>query len=406
MPDMSLPQMPSEPPAAKAGRTPGAPAATPKDSQSDQEFSGVLEKRLKAGDSSQPVADTAGHDAGRRKGPSTAGDGSALPPAGNAVDALIAALDGEGEAGLTGAVPGDAGASAGTAGEVPTGDPMPATPLPAIAPGAGAPVSELAPQTRTQVPPFAGSAAAPLPPDSPASGVAQAVQDILRQSGDATADTSSAAPDAERLGAEIRLLAQAQSQAGGAASRSVGLEAAFDRTTPPPSQPVASTAAATPAPPDPAARPALPTTSIDLPLRQSGWEQALGDRVMWVVNQKFQGAEIKLNPPQLGPIEVRIQMHHDQAQVSFTTQHGAVREALESALPRLRDMFAANGLGLGDVNVSQHSFAEQQRHMYGSGDGKFRAGFGGRADEDDNAPMEQGISHAGLLTRSAIDLFA
>src|SRR5690606_14335081 len=115
--------------------------------------------------------------------------------------------------------------------------------------------------------------------------------------------------------------------------------------------------AATATPQDPAARPALPSTAIDMPLRQAGWDQALGDRVVWMVNQKFQGAEIKLNPPQLGPIEVRIQMHHDQAQVSFTAQHGAVRDALEAALPRLREMFAANGLGLGDVNVSQQSFA-------------------------------------------------
>lgn len=389
MPDMSLPQVPPAQPAAKPSRAPEAAAATAKDSSSDQEFSGVLGKRLEAGDAGSGAAARA---AGGKQ-PATAEDGKALPSAGNAA-ALLAALDGGTDAGLA---------------DMPAGEAVDAAEQPALAapvgvPAAVEPIPEAARQAWLQARPVAGPGQLPPPGgDSHASGVAQAVHDILREAGHAGTDAPQDPAAAERPGVDIRLLALAQSQAGGAGGRAAGLDGALDRAA---ASAPAVVSAATATPQDPAARPALPSTAIDMPLRQAGWDQALGDRVVWMVNQKFQGAEIKLNPPQLGPIEVRIQMHHDQAQVSFTAQHGAVRDALEAALPRLREMFAANGLGLGDVNVSQQSFADQQRHMYGSGDGKFRAAVDGGADDEVNAPLEQGISHTTLVTRGGIDLFA
>lgn len=396
MPDMSLPQVPPAQPAAKTLRTSETTAVAAKDSPADQEFSGVLDDRLKAGGDGDAAAGTAGRATGDKESPAAA-DGKVLPPAGNAVDALIAVLDVEADSGPVTAPAGD-----GITAEL---EPS-ATPVPATASAVVAPLPEAARPGWEQARPVPAPAAVPPPPDSHASGVAQAVQDILRDTGDAAPDTSRDVPTADRLGADIRLLAQAQPQAGGVDARAAGLGAALERAAALPSQPAGVVAAAVSTQQDPAARPALPTTAIDVPLRQPGWDQNVGDRVLWMVSQKFHGAEIKLNPPQLGPIEVRIQMHHDQAQVSFTAQHGAVRDALEAALPRLREMFAANGLGLGDVNVSQHSFADQQRHMYGSGDGKFRAAFGGGADDEVNASLEQGISHAGTITHSGIDLFA
>jgi flagellar hook-length control protein FliK len=49
-------------------------------------------------------------------------------------------------------------------------------------------------------------------------------------------------------------------------------------------------------------------------------------------------------------------MEGDKATLAFASQHAAVRDALESALPRLREMFAQNGLDIVDVNVSdQHA---------------------------------------------------
>lgn len=105
--------------------------------------------------------------------------------------------------------------------------------------------------------------------------------------------------------------------------------------------------------------PAVPSTP--LPFAQPGWEQGLGNRVMWMVNQQVQTAELRMNPAHLGPIEVRISIRDDQATVSFVSAHGQVREALQAAIPQLREMLGNNGLNLADVNIAQHSFADARQ---------------------------------------------
>jgi flagellar hook-length control protein FliK len=106
---------------------------------------------------------------------------------------------------------------------------------------------------------------------------------------------------------------------------------------------------------------ALPATAVAVPLGQAGWDRALGEQVQWMVGNRLQGAEIRLNPAHLGPMEVRIQMQNDQANITFTAQHGVAREALEAAIPRLREMLGESGLQLNQVTVSDQSLAEQRR---------------------------------------------
>jgi flagellar hook-length control protein FliK len=123
-------------------------------------------------------------------------------------------------------------------------------------------------------------------------------------------------------------------------------------------------ASMTPTPPAnaaPPSSPALPNITLTAPFNQAGWDQALGERVQWMAGQGIQRANIKLNPAHLGPMEVRIQIQNDQANVQFNSAHGVVRDALEAALPRLRDMFDSAGVELTDVDVSGQSFAEQQQ---------------------------------------------
>jgi flagellar hook-length control protein FliK len=106
----------------------------------------------------------------------------------------------------------------------------------------------------------------------------------------------------------------------------------------------------------------VPTVTVATAFGHADWDQALGDRIQWLVGQKVQGAQVKLNPANLGPMEVRIQMNNDQASIQFTAHHAVVREALEAALPRLREMLEASGVQLVDVDVSgQQSFAGRQQ---------------------------------------------
>lgn len=103
-----------------------------------------------------------------------------------------------------------------------------------------------------------------------------------------------------------------------------------------------------------------PVLALDTPMSSPRWGQDFNQRVQWVVNQSMSGAQIRLNPQHMGPVEVRIQLQNDQATISFTAQHGATREAIDVALPRLREMLSEQNVDVLDVNVSQHSFADQR----------------------------------------------
>jgi len=100
--------------------------------------------------------------------------------------------------------------------------------------------------------------------------------------------------------------------------------------------------------------------NMTIPPQNPSWGEIIGDRVQWMAGQNVQEARIRMHPQELGYLEVRIHVGADQqTTISFSSPHSQVRDALETAIPRLREMFGDNGLTLGDVNVSQHSSSQQ-----------------------------------------------
>jgi flagellar hook-length control protein FliK len=79
-----------------------------------------------------------------------------------------------------------------------------------------------------------------------------------------------------------------------------------------------------------------------------------------MVEQGKHTASLRLSPEHLGPLEVRITINGDQASVQFGAAHIDTRNAIENALPRLREMFASQGLSLADANVSREPPRQQQ----------------------------------------------
>lgn len=96
-----------------------------------------------------------------------------------------------------------------------------------------------------------------------------------------------------------------------------------------------------------------PAPAIAKPLTHPGWNAELGEKLLWMHKQAVPSAEIRLNPEHLGPISIKIDVNQDQASVAFTAQHAAVRDAIEAAIPKLREMLGGQNLNLADVNVSQ-----------------------------------------------------
>jgi flagellar hook-length control protein FliK len=85
------------------------------------------------------------------------------------------------------------------------------------------------------------------------------------------------------------------------------------------------------------------------------WSEALAERAAWLASQQIHSADIQLDPPELGPLQVRISVHQDQAVVSFVSANPQVREALDQSMARLRDLLQEQGMQLVDAGVSdQH----------------------------------------------------
>ncbi len=116
--------------------------------------------------------------------------------------------------------------------------------------------------------------------------------------------------------------------------------------------------------PNVSATPITPAGKFDLVVPQApgqpGWSDVFADRVSFAVRQNLQEAEIRLNPPSLGQVDVRIVMHNDQANLMFSSPHSAVRDAIEASMARLRDMLADSGFSLVNVDVSDKSLAQQR----------------------------------------------
>jgi flagellar hook-length control protein FliK len=87
------------------------------------------------------------------------------------------------------------------------------------------------------------------------------------------------------------------------------------------------------------------------PVGTSAWADELGTRLTILAERGQHSASLRLSPEHLGPLEVRIAVRDDQASVWFGAAHADTRAAIEQALPRLRELFASQGLSLADAGV-------------------------------------------------------
>lgn len=103
------------------------------------------------------------------------------------------------------------------------------------------------------------------------------------------------------------------------------------------------------------------TTALNVatPVRDPSWSNDVGQKIVWMASNEKQSAQLTLNPPQMGPIEISLNLTKDSASAYFVSANAEVRQALEAALPKLREMLASVGVELGQANVGAESF--QQR---------------------------------------------
>lgn len=150
------------------------------------------------------------------------------------------------------------------------------------------------------------------------------------------------------------------------------------------------------------------------PLHASQWPEGFGQHMLWMARNEHQMASLSLNPPDLGPVRVTLSIADGQASASFISLQPEVRQAIQDAVPRLKELFADVGLplqqasvGSGDAGAGnrEHKAAMQMR----AESGHEARTTQGRAHTDDAAAIANGASRhdtRSLAELRLVDLFA
>lgn len=107
---------------------------------------------------------------------------------------------------------------------------------------------------------------------------------------------------------------------------------------------------------------------ISITFGQQGWANMVAERSALMAAQSIKFAELQLDPPELGPLQVKVTVNQDQATVSFVAANPQVKDALDQSVLRLKEMLEEQGLNLVDVDVSdqsspEESDAEEENHL-------------------------------------------
>ncbi|WDY59487.1 flagellar hook-length control protein FliK [Pseudomonas sp. PSKL.D1] len=148
-----------------------------------------------------------------------------------------------------------------------------------------------------------------------------------------------------------------------------------------------------------------------LPMNQGAWAEGLVNRVMYLSSQNLKSADIQLEPAELGRLDIRVNVATDQStQVTFISGHAGVRDALDSQVHRLRELFAQQGLAQPDVNVADQSRGQQQQQ--GQQDGPQLSGVAARraqeggAGQGELADASRAVEQQVVVGDSAVDFYA
>lgn len=135
-------------------------------------------------------------------------------------------------------------------------------------------------------------------------------------------------------------------------------------------------------------------------LGDDGFDQAIGARLGWLADQKIGHAHIRLSPDDMGPVDVRLQLNGDKVHASFSSPHVDVRQALESSLPRLRELLGEQGFQLAHADVGHQAPG-------GDGNASGQPGGGGMIGDGEPTPGDASVSSAQLIRqRGLLDAYA
>ncbi|MEW7848770.1 flagellar hook-length control protein FliK [Massilia aurea] len=162
---------------------------------------------------------------------------------------------------------------------------------------------------------------------------------------------------------------------------------------------------------DATGNPAAVPGHIPARLGTQAWDNQVSQRIVYMVG-KEQAATLTLNPPDLGPVQIVLNVSNDQATVAFSSDQLEVRQALENAMPRLREMMSESGIALSNATVDAN--VPDQRQQQQDRDRRAQGGQGGaggvNGDGQDATPAVNEVAPrtrtVSIGDRGMVDLFA
>ena len=145
--------------------------------------------------------------------------------------------------------------------------------------------------------------------------------------------------------------------------------------------------------------------SITAHLHDNKWSQQLSDRVLWLARGDVQNAQINITPAHLGPIQISLSLNGEQMTAHFVSANQEVRQALEDALPRLREMLAGAGINLGQANVGSQQQQAQAEQFTAKGENSRQSSDGAILPADQHG-MDTTPPHPIQRGQGLVDLFA
>lgn len=102
------------------------------------------------------------------------------------------------------------------------------------------------------------------------------------------------------------------------------------------------------------------TVDVVLSNERAIWPEQMANRIALLVQREANTASLRLHPPSLGRIDVRIAINNDQANVWLAAPVAEVRDMLGQTLARLDNLLASAGIELAEAEVGTEEF---DQHM-------------------------------------------
>ncbi|MGR5131466.1 flagellar hook-length control protein FliK [Vibrio alfacsensis] len=146
---------------------------------------------------------------------------------------------------------------------------------------------------------------------------------------------------------------------------------------------------------------------LPLQLTKELANEQMAEKVQMMMSKNLKNLDIRLDPPELGRMQIRMTMNNDLANVHFTVTNPQAREMIEQTMPRLREMLAQQGMQLAESSVQQQSSGQQQeRHTTSeqNGQGALSRGLSQTSDENFDGDVNLDLNVA--TKRDGISFYA